>query len=88
MFLCEKHSSSFVIYSFPQCPLCKANRVIDASEEEIQKLKAEIKELKLQYGKNVLEEIREKARNEREAKREEGDIPIVPMDTPNPPHGE
>ena len=65
--ICDKHLITWE-YSYSQlsCPVCHLDYLLNDNEEEIKELKAEIKELKLQYGANI------KARKGREAKQEEG----------------
>ena len=68
--ICEKNHPS-VIYAtnefLDQCLLCHYLQMLDDSEAEIKELKAEIRELKIESGANILEEIREKARKEKDA---------------------
>lgn len=81
--ICERHLITYDHHEqLSGCPVCHLEFMVDERDDEIKELKAEIKELKLQCGANILEEI------QGDVKQEEGDIPIVPMDTPNPPHGE
>jgi hypothetical protein len=65
--ICEIHQITYDHHEqLSGCPVCHLSKLVWDNEDEIKELKAEIKELKTQYGANLLEEIRERARKEKD----------------------